>query len=69
MTTKNQIYGLVERNLSRANYIGKIIGFPHIEFEGSTLEDVIAKLQAHAAQLANSGSLVQESEFIGVVRL
>lgn len=69
MTSEKQIFALVERDLTRGVYLGKIIGFPHIEFEALTLEEIVTKLQAHAVQLVSSGSLVVESEFVGVVRL
>jgi hypothetical protein len=46
METQKQIFGLVERDLTRGVYIGKIIGFPHIEFEATTFGDVVSKLQA-----------------------
>ncbi|OYT93533.1 MAG: hypothetical protein CFE43_02030 [Burkholderiales bacterium PBB3] len=69
MATQNQIFGLVEQNLITGNYVGKIIGFPHIEIAAPTIADVVSKLQAHTAQLAASESLVKESEFVGVFRL
>ena len=69
MANEKQIFGLVERDISRGVYLGKIIGFPHIEFEALTLEEIVTKLQAHAVQLVSSGSLVLESVFVGVVRL
>ena len=69
MANEKQIFGLVERDISRGVYLGKIIGFPHIEFEALTIEDAINKLKAHAAELAESESLVLESEFVGVFRL
>jgi mannitol/fructose-specific phosphotransferase system IIA component len=69
METQKQIFGLVERDLTRGVYIGKIIGFPHIEFEATTFGDVVSKLQAHTAELVNSESMVLESDFVGVIRL
>lgn len=69
MATKRQIFGLVERDLSRDIYLGKIIGSPHIEFEALTIGDLVSKMQTHAAKLANGESLVLESQFAGIVRL
>ena len=69
METQKQIFGLVERDLTSGVYIGKIIGFPHIEFEATTFGDVVSSLKAHTAKLVTSESLVLESDFIGVVRL
>ncbi len=69
METQKQIFGLVERDLASGIYIGKIIGFPHIEFEATSVADLVGKLQAHVVKLVNSRSLVLESEFIGVFRL
>ena len=69
MKVQKQIFGLVERDLTKGVYIGKIIGFPHIEFEATTFGDVVSALQAHTAKLVTSESLVLESDFVGVVRL
>lgn len=69
MTDQKQIFGLVERDLTRDVLVGKIIGFPHIEFEAANVGEVVNKLQAHTAQLVSSESLVLESEFVGVFRL
>ena len=69
METQKQIFGLVERDLTREVYIGKIIGFPHIEFEATTFGDVVSKLQTHTTELVTSESMVFESDFVGVIRL
>jgi hypothetical protein len=69
METQKQVFGLVERDPTRDVFIGKIIGFPHIEFEAATVGDVVSKIQAYTAKLEGSGSLVIESEFVGVFRL
>ena len=69
METQKQIFGLVEHDLTRGVYIGKILGFPHIEFEAITFGDVVNALQAHTAKLVTSESLVLESDFVGIVRL
>ena len=69
MESQKQIFGLIECDLTRDVFIGKIIGFPHIEFEAPTVGDVVCKLQAYAAQLIGSGSLVMDSDFVGIFRL
>jgi hypothetical protein len=69
METQKQIFGLVERDSTRDVFIGKIIGFPYIEFEATTVGDVVNKIQAYTGKLVGSGSLVIESEFVGVFRL
>lgn len=69
METQKPIFGLVERDLTRGVYIGKIIGFPHIEFEATSVGDVVSKLQLQTTKLVNGKSLVLESEFVGVFRL
>ena len=33
METQKQIFGIVEHDSTRDIFIGRIIGFPHIEFE------------------------------------
>jgi cob(I)alamin adenosyltransferase len=69
MEIQRQLFGLVERDLTRDVYIGKIIGFPHIEFEAVEVGEVISKLQEYTAKLDNSESLVLETEFVQVFRL
>ena len=69
METQQQVFGLVEHDLTRGIYIGKIIGFLHIEFEATTFSDVIGALQAYTGKLVTSKTLVLESYFVGVVRL
>jgi hypothetical protein len=69
MENQKKLFGLVERDLTRDVYIGKIIGFPHIEFEAAEVGEVISKLQAYAAKLVISESLVLETEFVEVFRL
>lgn len=64
-----QIFGLVERDLESGSYSGTIVGFPHIEFTGKTVADVVDTMQAHAASVDASGDLVLESEFVGIFRL
>jgi cob(I)alamin adenosyltransferase len=58
MEIQRQLFGLVERDLTRDVYIGKIIGFPHIEFEAAEVGEVMSKLQEYTAKLENSESLV-----------
>jgi cob(I)alamin adenosyltransferase len=58
MEINKQLFGLVERDLTRDVYIGKIIGFPHIEFEAAEVGEVMSKLQEYTAKLENSESLV-----------
>ena len=69
MTDQKHIFGLVEHDLTRDVFVGKIIGFPHIEFEAANVGEVVNKLQAHTAQLVSGESLELESEFVGVFRL
>jgi hypothetical protein len=69
MEIQKQIFGLIERDLARDIYIGKIIGFEHIEFEAAEVGEVIRKLQAYTAKLVNSESLVLETEFVEVFQL
>ncbi len=69
MAEQKQIFGLIERDLTRDVFVGKIIGFPHIEFEATKFEDVVSKLQAHVANFVRSESLVLESEFVGIFQL
>ena len=69
METQKQVFGLVERDLTRGVYVGKIIGFPHIEVEATSVGDVVSKLQLHTTKLVSGESLVLESEFVGVFRL
>ena len=64
-----QMFGLVERDLESGSHSGTIVGFPHIEFTGKTVADVVGTMQEHAEKVDASGDLVLESEFVGIFRL
>jgi hypothetical protein len=49
------------------SYKGRIIGFEHITFTGSSSEGVQARLSSHVAQMIANGTLVLDSEFDSVV--
>lgn len=61
---RKQVFGLIELDRSRGVFVGKIIGFPHIEFEGQALAEVERKLRD--ATIA-SDSLVLETEFAAAI--
>lgn len=63
------VYGLIEREPSSGRFIGKIVGFPHIEFEGGSLTEVEAKLRKAVAGYLESGVLVLETQFAALIQL
>lgn len=63
------VYGLIEREPSSGRFIGKIIGFPHIEFEGDSLTDVETKLRKAVEEYLKSGVLVLETQFVALIQL
>ena len=64
-----QVFGLVEFDRARGIFIGKIIGFPHIEFEEQALGDVERKLREATTAMIASDSLVLETEFAAILSL
>lgn len=61
------VHCLIELDPAQGQYLGRIIGFPHIELSGQTNEEVNAKLHKTVASLVESGSLVLETRFVAVV--
>lgn len=61
------VHCLIELDPAQGQYLGGIIGFPHIELSGQTIEDVNAKLHQAVASLVESGSLVLETRYVAVV--
>ena len=70
MTVETEnVFGLIERESSTGRFVGKIVGFPHIEFSGHSLAEVEAKLREAALDYAGSEVLVLETKFVALVRL
>ncbi len=63
------VFGLVERESNTGRFVGKIVGFPHVEFIGNSLAEVDAKLREAALDYAASKVLVLETQFVALVRL
>ncbi|WP_077033080.1 hypothetical protein [Pelomonas sp. KK5] len=64
-----QVFGLIEFDRARSVFVGKIIGFPHVEFEGQVLGDVERKLRNEVVAMIASDALVLETEFSALVHL
>ena len=67
--TSAQIFGLIERDDDSGALIGKIIGFPHIEFSGTETAVLAEKLRNYVRQLQASQVLALESQFVEVIPL
>lgn len=65
--TRNVI-GLIERN-SDGGFQGRIVGFEHIFFTGSSPAAVEKKLRTHVLDLIANGTLVLETDFESIVEL
>ena len=63
------VFGLIERQRNTGRFVGKIIGFPHVEFSGSSLAEVEAKLRGTALDYLASGVLALETQFVALVHL
>lgn len=63
------VFGLIERDLNANQFVGKIVGFPHVEFCGPTLASVEKRLQEHLAEMIAGDTLVLEAEFAAIVLL
>jgi hypothetical protein len=62
------IYGVIEQD-DAGTYIGKLVGFPHIEFHGGTAAEAEDKLRRTALDYKASGVLVLESHFVKLVQI
>lgn len=60
------IYGVIEQDAA-GTYIGKLVGFPHIEFHGGTAAEAEGELRRTALDYKASGVLVLESRFVKLV--
>jgi hypothetical protein len=65
-TTARTVFGLIERDVC-GSYQGRIIGFEHITFTGSSAALVEQRLSSHVAELIANGTLALETEFESVV--
>lgn len=63
------VFGLIERESETGRFIGKIVGFPHIEFTAGRPEEVEAKLRDAALGYLASKVLVLETQFVALVQL
>lgn len=64
--TARTVFGLIERDVC-GSYKGRIIGFEHITFTGSSPALVEQRLSSHVAQMIANGTLALETEFESVV--
>ena len=63
------VFGLIEREWNTGRFVGKIVGFPHVEFSGSSLAEVEAKLRGTALDYLASEVLALETRFVALVLL
>ncbi|MDN3923214.1 hypothetical protein QWJ38_23250 [Pelomonas sp. PFR6] len=64
-----QVFGLIEFDPTRNVFVGRIVGFPHIEFEAKAFGDVERRLRESVLAMIESDSLVMETEFCALVHL
>ena len=64
---KPPVHCLVEYDSAQSRFIGRIVGFPHLEHLGSSVGDVEVKMRATVAGLVRSNSLVMETTFAGLL--
>lgn len=62
------IYGVIEQD-DAGIYIGKLVGFPHIEFHGASAVEAEGELRRTALDYKASGVLVLESHFVKLVQI
>lgn len=62
------IYGVIEQD-DAGTYIGKLVGFPHIEFHGASAVEAEGELRRTALDYKASGVLVLESHFVKLVQI
>lgn len=63
------VFGLIERESGTGRFIGKIVGFPHVEFTAGSLAEVETKLRTAAQGYLASNVLVLETQFAALVQL
>jgi len=68
-TALHSIYGLIERESDTGTFVGKIIGFAHIEFNGKSLAEVEAKVRKAVLDYVASDVLVLQTKFVALVNI
>lgn len=60
------VYCVVEFEPVSGDFIGGVVGLPHVELRGSNVEDVQAKLRRTITDMTQTASLVLETELRSV---
>lgn len=57
---------VVERDIETGLYVGYVPGFPSVNTQGETLDELRSNLAEVISMLLEEDALQQESEFVGV---